>query len=182
MASKEKARWVVAMRLGGEARKLFKLHITKTGDYYIALLHSNPPDGFSRLDRHMSYHQDGRRHLTVKAGGKKHPGTAKTVAMRQPTSDLKGVEALLPGAPLFKWQFSTLEPLSEGDDNLILLDADTAGFRDDYLLLRAFLVEPHQEHLIPTPPDVGPRVLYIERSVKPWIVVEAFQEHERKSL
>ncbi|MFQ5777494.1 MAG: hypothetical protein ACE5IP_05755 [Terriglobia bacterium] len=179
MSGKANVEWLVALRLGGAERKLFKVKVTRKGNYFVFLRYSNPPKGFPPLDIHMSYFYTGERHLTVKERGKRHPGTAQTMVTRQPTSTLKGIEELLPGAPLFKGQFPTLELLHAREKNAkndILLDGDAKGLRDDYLLIRVFLVEPHQEHLIPTPPNVGLRVSYIERSVTPWIAIEAFQE------
>lgn len=77
--------------------------------------------------------------------------------------------------PLFKNQFWDLPVLGTNKGKLILLDADSARFRDDFIAIRAYLVEPGKDHEIPTPEDVAHSVRYIERSTMPWVAVELHQ-------
>ncbi len=93
----------------------------------------------------------------------------------QPTSNFLGVE-LISHNPLFKGQLADLPPLGTNNGKIVQLDADSAGFRHDFLAVRVHLVEPNKEHEIPTPMDVGPRIVHIEKRVTPWIAVEVFQE------
>jgi len=93
----------------------------------------------------------------------------------EPILKFSGVR-LLQGSVLLKGQFLNLPPVGTNKGQVVLLDGDSAGFRDDFLSIRVYLVEAHKEKEIPTPMQVGPRLLHLERSVKPWVAMEAFQE------
>ena len=76
----------------------------------------------------------------------------------------------------FKGQFSDLPVCGTNKGKPVVLDGDSAGFRDDFTAVRAYLVAPGKQGEIPSPPNVGPYVRYIEKSFAPWVVVEVFQE------
>jgi hypothetical protein len=58
----------------------------------------------------------------------------------------------------------------------ILLDADRANFRDDYIIIRVYLVEPGAEDRVPIFPDTGPRILHMVKQTAPWLAVEVYQQ------
>ena len=168
--------WLVGLRFAGQDRKLFRIAVSPSGHYYISLRYgAYAPPGYPPLDCHMSYHADGRRHLKLKSGTLLHPACHDTVVMRQPTAHLGGVEQFPPMVG-FKGQLETLSLLRGYKKPFILLDGDAAGFRDDAFCIKTYLVEPHQQHKIPSSPGVGPHILHLEASVTPWIAIDAFQQ------
>lgn len=119
----------------------------------------------------MSYHESGERHLS--ANGKE---LDETVFVLQRPENLSGIQQFARFICL-RGQLGE-EPASARTsfDRETLLDADAAGFRDDCFSYNLFLVEPGRDDLIPTPSDVGPRVLTIFRETTPWLAVEVFQQ------
>lgn len=169
------AEFVFALKFRAAVREISVVKVTSSGDYYVFTPYARldtPP-----VDVHMSKHRRGERHLSVRfEGGKHHFSRIKL----QPTSSLSGVE-LVTHMPLFKDRFSELPPAGSNKGKVILLDADSADFRDDFLAFRVHLAQPDKEHEISMPPDVGPYLRYIEKSCTPWVVVEVFQEKIRAS-
>src|SRR5713226_7926741 len=189
MAQSENSEIVIAITFGGEARELIRLKTTRKGDIYVFPPYARAPEAYAHLlrehygytrapvppvDLHMSKHRLGERHLTVRVKGRRHP-TPETVTKLQPTSNFSGVELLSNGGVL-NGQFPDLPPLGTNRGEIVQLDADSAGFRDDFVAVRVHLVEPNKEREIPTPMDVGPRIVHIEKCVTPWVAVEVFQE------
>jgi hypothetical protein len=172
MVQRGNSEWVIAIRFAGEIRELIGLKTTANGDIYAFPPLARVP--VPPVNVHMSKHRSGERHLSVRLKGKRHP-TPETKAKLQPTSNFSGVE-LLSHNPLFKGQFPNLPPLGTNRGKIVQLDADLAGFRDDFLAVRVYLVEPNKEHEIPAPMDVAPHILHIEKSVSTWVAVEVFQE------
>ncbi len=163
---------MIAIRFGVEVRELVGVKTTPKGDIYVFPPYARTP--IPLVDVHMSKHASGERHLRVRFNGKCHP-TPETKMKLQPASNFSGVE-LVSHNPLFKGQFPILPPLGSNRGKIVELDANSAGFRDDFLAIRVYLVEPNKEHEIPTPIDVGPRIVHIEKGVRPWVAVEVFQE------
>ena len=104
-----------------------------------------------------------------------HPACDKAIEKLQPTDSLKGFELLFV-VTAFKGQLENLDPLEGFGGPVILIDMDAAEFRDDSFCVKTYLVEPGQEDSIPLPPDAGPRIVHIEKSVTPWMYLEAFQQ------
>ena len=181
--------FVFAIRFGGEVRELVGVKIVPKGDVYAFPPYARNPEAYARLfrkhdgytkaiippvDVHMSKHRSGERHLTVRVDGKRHP-TPETATKLQSTSNFLGVELLMP-MPVFNGQFLDLPPIGTNRGEVVNLDADSAGFREGFFAVRVYLVEPNKEHDIPTPMNVGPRIVQIEKRVTPWVAVEVFQE------
>ena len=189
MGQSENSEFVFAIRFGGEVRELIGLKITPKGDIYAFPPYARAPEAYAHLlrkhygykrapvppvDVHMSKHRSGVRHLSVRFGEKRHP-TPESKVKLQPTSNFLGVELVF-CLFLVKGQFPDLPPLGTNRGEIVQLDADSAGFRDDFLAVRVYVVEPNKEHEIPAPMDVGPHVAHIEKKVRPWVAVEVFQE------
>lgn len=175
--------FVFAIQFRSLVREISVVKATPKGEFFAFTPYARVPnmvkgvthrDAHPSVDIHMSKHRSGERHLTVKLGGKRHPLPESKVEL-QPTTTFSGVE-LLSHSPLLKGQFLDLPPLGTNRGKVVLLDTDSAGFRDDFLAVRVYLVEPGRDHEIPTPTDVGPCVRHIETSITPWVVVEVYQE------
>ena len=166
-------RFVVAIRFQGKAKRVFDIRRSENGGFYANLLHASPPPGLPPLDRHMSYHSSGERHLRVKGKG---VVPIKVVPLQLPRPPLiRGVQQLLKTG-LFLGQFANLKPLRQRHDRVIVLDADDAGFREGAIFLNVFLVEPWQEDQIPMPVNAGPRIVHIDKRTTPWFAIEVFQQ------
>jgi len=166
-------KFLVALRLQGEQRKFCRLTADKRGNFYAFGL-AQPLE----LDRHATYHESGERHFITQGESVRGERLKCYVVGLQPTPILCGVEQLLKSG-VDRGQFQLLPLLKPSSGKVILLDADTASFRDEWFGVNIYLVEEGREDKIPFPPHVGPRVLHIERSTRPWIAVEAFQERIR---
>lgn len=174
-ASSNSMEFLLALRFQDEERKFCRLKADEKGNFYALGLAEPLP----KLDRHASYHASGIRHFRTKG---KSINKSKKLKCRepklQPTSRLRGVEQLLKSG-VDRGVFQRLPILRHSSGRVILLDADAAGFTDDWFGINVYLVEENQEGQIPLPPRVGPRVVQIERRTKPWLAVEAFQEQVR---
>jgi hypothetical protein len=173
LAEANKTRMLVAIRIHGEERELFCVEATEKRDFYVFLQQTHPANGLTPLDRHMSYHSDGRRHWRVKQGRKTLPTPGPV--WRQPTRNFRGVE-LLVHAVVPCGQFQALRPLRKLHKGVVVLDADSVGFRNDVFFARAYLIEPNQEQQIPIPANSGPRLVEFLQTSTPWFAVEVFQE------
>lgn len=166
--------FVFAIQFAGQEREV--LLVKESGGDVICFppyAKGRSPKDFG-IDVHVSKHRSGERHLRWKLNRERIP-TPETIVKLQPTSRFSGAELLI-HMPLLKGQFPGLLPAGTNSGKLVLLDADSAGFSDDFLAVRAFLVEPGKQDEIKPPTCVGPCIRHIERSITPWIVVEVFQQ------
>jgi hypothetical protein len=91
--SPRRGRWVVGVRLFGSVRELLYLTASKRGDFYAAFPQPvDPTPGLKPLDRHMSYHADGRRHFRIREGRRVMPMFEPV--WLQPSGDFRGIEHL----------------------------------------------------------------------------------------
>ncbi len=89
---------------------------------------------------------------------------------------LKGVGPLYHSG-VFAFQFLDLPPVGTNQGDSVVLDAETASFRDDFIVMRVYLVEPGAEDRIPVFPDTGPRILHLVKQTTPWMAVEVYQQN-----
>lgn len=165
------------MKLFGANRELLHLIVSRRGDFYVAF--PQPVDSMPSLrplDRHVSYHAEGQHHFRVREGVRALPTPGEPVRL-QPTRVFRGIEQLTHGVA-FAFQVDSLPLLVGGGPKrqIVILDADSVGFRKDAFFFNVYLLEPGQRDLIPTPPDVGPRVLEFIGTTYPWVAVELYQE------
>jgi hypothetical protein len=181
--------FLFAIRLGGEEREILEVKATSKSEFFAFPVYARHPallkdvtgrDAHPSVDLHISKHRSGERHLTAKLAGRhlralKSGRIPESITKLQPPTSLRGVE-LLTHMPLLKGQFSDLPLVDRKKHSPILLDADSSHFRDDFLAVRAYLVEPGKEREIPAPTNLGPHVRHIEKRVTPWLAVEVYQE------
>jgi len=174
--------FVFAVRLAGEVREILVVKATTKGEFFAFPVYSRMPEllklvtgrnAFPPVDVHVSKHLSGEWHLTAKLGGKRL-ATSQSVRKLQPPCQLSGVELLI-HMPLLKGQFWELPSVGSNRGKHILLDADSAQFTDDFLAIRAYLVEPGKELEIPIPNDVNHYVRHIAKDTVPWIAVDLCQ-------
>jgi len=165
--------FLLALRFQDEERKFCRLKADEKGNFY-ALGLAQPLE----LDKHATYHESGERHFITQGDSVRGRRLKCYVVKRQPTSVLRGVEQLLKSG-VDPGEFQRLPLLQHSSGKVILLDADAARFRNEWFGVNVYLVEENKEDQIPVPPHVGPHTLHIERSTKPWIAAEAFQERVR---
>jgi hypothetical protein len=175
--------FVFAIQLLGDVREILVVKATTKGEFFAFPVYSRVPallknitgrDAVPAVDLHASKHSSGERHLRVKLGGKRIP-MPQSVARLQSSTGFRGVE-LLVHMPLLKDQFRDLPVVGTNKGKPILLDADSAHFRDDFIAVRAYLVEPGKDPEIPTPKDVAHSFRHIEKSTMPWVAIELYQE------
>jgi len=134
------------------------------------------------LDNHVSWHRSGERHAVSRFhDGKRWNELRSTrresIVNLQPPSSLKGVGFLCHIVCGVGVPFVELYPLHTNTGEICLLDAESAGFRDDAFFVRAYLVEPGAQDHIPISANTGPRILYlVKRACPPWLAVEVFQQ------
>jgi len=182
-----------ALRHLGEVREILVLKI-KGHDFYAFPVYAL--DG--PVDAHNSWHESGVFHASFKIHSKR--GQPRPVRrMYIPTLDgapaseqnekfpdfpdtrrarpaeLKGVGRLLQSC-LFLHQFPELSPVGTHAGELVVLDAESANFKDDAIFANVYLVAPDAEHLIPRFPYTSARTLYLEKRTAPWVAVELFQQ------
>jgi hypothetical protein len=174
--------FVFAIQLAGEVREILVVKATAKHEFFAFPVYSRVPallknvtgrNAVPAIDVHASKHSSGERHLRVKLGGKRLAIPQNVAWLQSPT--LRGVE-LLVHMPLFKYQFRDLPVVGTNKGKSILLDADSTRFRDDFIAIRAYLVEPGKDREIPTPEDVAHSIRHIEKSTTPWVAVELYQE------
>ncbi len=166
------AEYVFAVRLGGQDREIAGLKVSPRGDYYAFVPYARLAE--APADIHSSYHASGKFHFRVRRRGKIH-AMPETEMQLQPISVFSGVKLLL-GSDVSKGGFLDLPCLGSNNGKVVLLDGDSAGFRDDVFFIRVYLVEPDHEREIPTPADLGPFVRHMEKSITPWVAIEAYQQ------
>ena len=92
-----------------------------------------------------------------------------------PPANLQGVGDLYRSG-IFLHQFLDYPPVGTNTGSLLILDAEKALFKDDFIAIRVYLVEVGREDQIPTHPALGPRILHLVRNTKPWIAIDIFQQ------
>jgi hypothetical protein len=124
----------------------------------------------------MSWHESGERHAVSSYNGRKDEKTRKeSVVKMQPPATLKGAGPLF-HTGVFPCQFPSLPPVGTNKGESVVLDADAASFRDDFIVVKVYLVEPGAEDCIPISPDTERRILYLMKRTTPWLAVEVFQQ------
>ncbi len=177
---------VTALRHLGIEREI--LVLKAEGENFYAFL----PGALSGLDHckiHFSFHRSGRRHMVAESIDEgewredkwpRHGAQPET--MREQTKTQLPPPAALRGAQLFGHcgivfgQFPDLRPVGTNHGELIVLDAEAAGFRDDFTIVRAYVVEPGREDAVPAEPFSGPRIVHFIKRTAPWLAVEVFQQ------
>jgi hypothetical protein len=174
--------FVFTVQLAGEVREILVVKATANGEFFAFPVYSRIPkllkhvtgrDASPPVDVHASKHFSGEWHLRAKLGGERL-AIPHSFAKLQPACQLSGVELLI-HMPLLKSQFWDLPVAGSNRGKPILVDAESEGFTDDFLAIRAFLVEPGKELEIPIPKDVTHYVRHIEKGTVPWIAVDLCQ-------
>jgi hypothetical protein len=132
------------------------------------------------FDVHMTWHRSGERHFTARRySGRKwrtHKETQRKSAINLgPPAELKGIAPLYHSG-VFRGKSLESFPVGTNPGYSILLDADRANFREDFICIRAYLVEAGTDDRIPIFPDTGPRILYLVNDTTPWLAVEVCQQ------
>lgn len=132
------------------------------------------------IDCHMSWHESGERHAVsrIRRGNKwvKDKRTQReSVVMLPPPLMLNGVGPLYHSG-IFLSEFLGLLPIGTNKGTSVVLDAEAANFRDDFTVIRVYLVEPGTEDRIPIFPDTGPRILHLVKQTIPWVALEVCQQ------
>ncbi|SRR5713101_822457 len=167
-----------ALRHLGTEREIVVLKVDGY-DFYAFPPYAKKPLG--SFDGHMSWHASGERHAAsrIRRGctWKKDERTQResTVKMSPPPM-LKGVGALYHSG-IFCSQFLGLLPVGTNQGRSVVLDAEAANFRDDFTVIRVYLVESGAENRIPIFPDTGPRILHLAKQTTPWLAVEVYQQN-----
>jgi hypothetical protein len=73
--------------------------------------------------------------------------------------------------------FHDLLPAGSNKGISVVLNAERANFRDDFVVIRVYLVEPGAEASIPIFPDTGLRILHLVKQTTPWMAVEVYQQN-----
>jgi hypothetical protein len=149
-------------------------------DFYAFPPYAKKPLG--NVDGHMSWHASGKRHAVFRirrgCGWEKDKRMQKKSTVKiSPPPMLKGVGPLYHSG-VFAFQFLDLLPVGTNQGQLVVLDAECASFRDDFIVMRVYLVEPGAEERIPIFPDTGPRILHLVKQTTPWLAVEVCQQIE----
>jgi hypothetical protein len=159
------------------------------GQEFYAFL-SPGPASIAEIETHVSYHRSGKRHMVAKrlVGEEWREdrwlyhghGSAKTMRQQtatalQPPATLRGAEQLFHCGTLYG-TFHKLAPVGTNAGELVILDAESAGFRDDFTITRAFLVQPGREDAVPIAADTGPRIIHFVKRITPWVAVDVFQQ------
>ena len=135
---------------------------------------------FGSVDVHMSWHESGERHATVRFNGRQGSHEAafqkNSIVKLSPPCDLRGVVELYHSGIMNIDEFTNSFPIGTNQGQVALLDATAAGFRDAFIVIRVYAVSPGTENQIPIFPDTGPRILHLVKETVPWLAVEVYQE------
>ncbi len=169
---------VIAVRFLGAEREIEVLK-EEAGNFYVFPPAAKRPLG--DVDWHMSWHASGERHhaARVRNAGKweKTPGIRRDTKMVvQKPVEIAGAELLLKSGVFSAAMFLHLPTVGTNDGELVILDADRAGFVNDAFFWRVYLVCPGAEGQIPPGPGAGPQILHVLRSTRPWMAVQVFQQ------
>lgn len=170
-----------ALRLFGVEREILVVKANGQNFYAFPPYAKKP---FGSFDCHISWHASGERHAVMSVvNGRKRKKDARmqrdsTVNLGSPVS-IRGA-GLLCHSPVFRGKFLEGLPVGTNEGRSIVLDADVAKFRNDFMVIRAYLVEPGATDSVPISPGTGPRVLQFVQETNPWLAVEVYQETERQ--
>ena len=95
------------------------------------------------------------------------------VQLQRPAA-LRGAH-LLGGCNILAGQFPDLRPVGTNRGELIVLDGEAAHFRDDFTMVRAYVVELGCEDAVVADSSAGRRIVHFEKRTTPWMAVELFQ-------
>ena len=169
--------WVFAVRFLGAEREVLVLKVNCQNFYIFSPYAKKPPGD---VDWHVSWHASGERHAVSRCrnAGKwmESPEMRRdsTVVAQRP-AEVRGAE-FLDKSGVFYGRFLRLPSVGTNEGELVVLDADAAGFVDDAFFSRVYLVEPGAEDQIPVGPGAGPRILHLIKQTHPWVAVEVFQQ------
>jgi hypothetical protein len=168
----------VALRHLGTEREIVVLKVDGN-NFYAFPPYAKKPLG--DVDGHMSWHASGERHAVfrIRRGGgweKDKRMQKKSVVKMPPPPLLKGVAALYHSSIVYS-RFHELLPVGTNEGTSVVLNAERAHFRDDFTVIRAYLVEPGADACIPISPDTGPRILHLVKQTTPWMAVEVYQQN-----
>jgi hypothetical protein len=167
-----------ALRHLGTEREIVVLKV-KGNNFYAFPPYAKKP--FGNVDGHMSWHASGERHAVFRIRRlcgwdmDKRMQKKSTVKMSAPPM-LKGVGALYHSG-IFYSQFHDLQPVGSNKGISVVLNAERANFRDDFVGIRVYLVEPGAEASIPIFPGTGPRILHLVKQTTTWMAVEVYQQN-----
>ena len=170
-----------ALRLFGIEREVLIVK-AKGQNFYAFPPYAKEP--FGSFDCHMSWHESGERHFVARVFNgrewKKDERTQSESAVNLgPPMSVKGTTPLYHSG-IFCGQFPEYPPVGANQGLSVVLDTDAAKFRDDFIVIRVYLVETGAEDSIPIFPDTGPRILHLVKNTTPWVAVEVYQEVERQ--
>ena len=165
----------VALRHLGTEREIVVLKVDGN-NFYAFPPYAKKPLG--DVDGHMSWHASGERHAVFRI--RRGRGWEKDTRMQKkstvkisPPPMLKGVGALYHSG-IFYFQFPALPSVGTNEGTSVVLNAERAHFRNDFTVIRVYLVEPGAEACIPIFPDTGPRILHLVKQTNPWMAVEVY--------
>ncbi len=167
----------VALRHLGTEREIVVLKETEQEFFAFPPYEKRPLGSF---DVHMSWHKSGERHFVASLFNgqkwKKHKSIQEKsrVNLGAP-ANLKGVADLYHFG-IFLHQFLDFPPVGANPGGSLVLDADNANFRDDFIAIRVYLVEAGREDQIPTYQATGPRIFHLVKNTRPWIAIDVFQQ------
>ena len=168
-----------ALRHLGSEKEIVVLKVDRN-NFYAFPPYAKKPLG--NVDGHMSWHASGERHAVFRIrrafGWKKDKKMQKkSLVKMSPPAVLEGVGALYHSG-LFYFQFPELPPVGTNEGTSVVLNGESVHFRNDFTVIRVYLVEPGAEANIPISPDTGPRILHLVKQTSPWLAVEVYQQAE----
>ena len=174
---------VVVLRHLGIEREIAVL---KAKGYNFHLFPPYAKKPFGSVDVHMSWHESGKRHATVRLNGRQDSQEAEfqknSIVKLCPPSELKGVVELYHSGIMNLDEFTNSFPIGTNGGQVALLDATAAGFRDAFIVIRVYAVSPGTENQIPIFPGTGPRILHLVKQTIPWLAVEVYQERMKSPV
>jgi len=166
-----------ALRHLGAEREIVVLK-AKGNNFHAFTPYAKEPLG--DVDCHMSWHASGERHAVsrIRRGHtwiKDKRTQRESAVVLSPPPMLKGVGPLFHSG-IFPAEFLGLLPVGTNKGISVVLDAKAAKFRDDFTVIRVYLVEPGMEADIPIFSDTGPRILHLVKHTIPWMALEVYQQ------
>jgi hypothetical protein len=173
---------VVVLRHLGVEREIVALKASGQ-NFYVFPPYAKKPIG--AFDGHMSWHESGERHATVRLKGRQGKAEAEfqknSIVKFCPPAELNGVFELYHSGILLG-QLQDGFPIETNEGQIELLDGTAAGFRDDFICIRVYAVSPGTENQIQIFPDTGPRILHLVKETVPWLAVEVYQERVKSPV
>lgn len=171
----------VALRHLGVEREVLVVKEKKNNFYAFPPYAKKPLGSF---DFHMSWHESGERHAVSRlydgrAWKKDARIETESAVKLTPPADIKGAVPLFHSG-IFLHQFPDLPPVGTNAGDSVILDGEGANFRDDFIVVRVYLVEPGADDRIPSFPDTAPRILHLVKETSPWLAVEMYQQADAR--